>query len=113
MEEVLIGKTFRDEKDEEYVVLKELTYKGIACVYAMKVREDNEEGEKMFFQLTNDENIKLVNIKSEKMLEALADSLFNQTALDNKPRKINENESIAEYLAYLDEFYKSKVITIM
>jgi len=113
MEESFVGKTLRDEKDEEYVVLMELTYKNIPCVYAMKVREDNEEGEKMFFQLTNDENIKLVNIKSKKMLEALAECLFNKTALDNNPRKINENESIADYLAYLDEYYKSKVVTIM
>lgn len=113
MEESFVGKTLRDEKDIEYVVLKELTYKSIPCVYAMKVEESGEEGEKMFFQLTTDENIKLVNIKSKKMLNALAECLFNQTVLDNKPRRIKDDESIASYLAYLDEFYKSKVVTIM
>ena len=113
MEESLVGKTFRDEKDEEYVVLTELTYKGIPCVYAMKVLEEEKEGEKMFFQLTNDENIKLVNIKSKKMLQALSDTFFNQTTMDNKPRRIKEDESISDYLAYLDEFYRSKVVTIM
>lgn len=113
MEESLIGKVLRDEKDLEYVVLKELTYKSIPCVYAMKVEENDAEGEKIFFQVTTDETVHLVNIKSKKMLAALADCLFNETALDNKPRKINEDESIASYLAYLDEFYKSKVVTIM
>ena len=113
MEESFVGKTLRDEKDEEYIVLTELTYKNIPCVYAMKVLEEEKEGEKLFFQLTNDENIKLVNIKSKKMLVALSETLFNQTHGDSKPRKINEEESIAEYLAYLDEFYRSKVVTIM
>lgn len=112
MEESFVGKTLRDEKDEEYIVLTELTYKNIPCVYAMKVLEEEKEGEKMFFQLTTDENIKLVNIKSKKMLLALSETLFNQTQ-DSKPRKIKEDESIADYLAYLDEFYRSKVVTIM
>ena len=113
MEESFVGKTLRDEKDEEYIVLSELTYKNIPCVYAMKVLEEEKEGEKMFFQLTTDENIKLVNIKSKKMLLALGETLFNGTKADSKPRKINEEESIADYLAYLDEFYRSKVVTIM
>ena len=113
MEESIVGKILKDEKDIEYVVLKELTYKSIPCVYAMKVEENDEQGEKMFFQVTTDDTARLVNIKSKKMLNALADCLFNETALDNKPRKIKDDESIASYLAYLDEFYKSKVVTIM
>ena len=113
MEESFVGKTLRDEKDEEYIVLSELTYKNIPCVYAMKVLEEEKEGEKMFFQLTTDDNIKLVNIKSKKMLVALSETLFNQTVGDNKPRKIKEDESIADYMAYLDEFYRTKVVTIM
>ena len=47
------------------------------------------------------------------MLVALSETLFNQTVGDNKPRKIKEDESIADYMAYLDEFYRTKVVTIM
>ena len=112
MEESLVGKTLRDEKDEEYIVLTELTYKDIPCVYAMKVLEAEKEGEKLFFQLTTDDPVKLVNIKSKKMLVALSDTLFKGEIVE-KPRKIKEDESIADYLAYLDEFYRSKVVTIM
>ena len=113
MEESFVGKTLRNEKDEEFIVLSELTYKDIPCVYAMKVLEEEKEGEKMFFQLTTDDNIKLVNIKSKKMLLALSETLFNGAKADDKPRRIKEEESIADYLAYLDDFYRSKVVTIM
>lgn len=113
MESSFVGKTLKNEKDEEFIVLSELTYRNIPCVYAMKVMEDEKEGEKRFFQLTTDENIKLVNIKSKKMLMALTDTLFGEEKKSDKPRKIKETESIAEYLAYLDEFYRSKVVTIM
>ena len=37
-------KTLKDEKDEEYLILKVINYKGISCAYAMKVLENNEEG---------------------------------------------------------------------
>ncbi|MBE6155804.1 MAG: hypothetical protein E7164_03500 [Firmicutes bacterium] len=113
MKESFVGKTLRDEKDEEYIVLTELTYQNIPCVYAMKVLENEKEGDKLFFQLTGDEDVKLVSIKSKKMLLALSETLLKGGNLDDKPRKIKEEESIADYLAYLDDFYRSKVVTIM
>ncbi len=111
--ESLVGKSLKDEKDEEYIVLSEFVVKDIPCVYAMKLEKDEKEGEKKFFQLTKDEIPSLVNIKSKKMLSTLTDALYQSTKGDEKPRKIEENETIQAYLAYLDEFYKTKVVTIM
>jgi len=111
--ESLIGKTLKNEKDEEYIVLSELNFKNIPCVYAMKVMPDESEGEKTFFQVTGDSEIKLVNITSKKMLNALIEKMFAQNKQEDKPRKIKEDESIANYLAYLDEYYKTKVVTII
>lgn len=109
-----VGKTLRNVKGEEFIVLTELSCKGIPCVYAMKVEENEKEGEKQFFQLSKDnEELTLIVIKSKKMLASLTEALFEKTKGDNKPRKIEETESISEYLAYLDEFYKSKVVTIL
>ena len=76
------------------------------CLQVFPVEYNEEYKENVDFLVETD-------IKSKKMLLALSDTLFNQTTLDNKPRKIKENESIADYLAYLDEFYRSKVVTIM
>lgn len=114
MNDGYVGKTLKNEKDEEYIVLSELTYKNIPCVYAMKVLDTEEEGEKSFFQIScSNEVVHLVNIKSKKMVEALNDAFFKQNENDNVPRKIKEDESIQDYLAYLDDFYKSKVVTII
>lgn len=108
-----VGKTLKNEKEEEYLILNELEYKGIACVYGMKVMPNNEEGEKAFFQLSSDSSISLVTITSKKMISALSHLLFEENKGDDEPRKIMDNESIPDYLAYLDEFYKGKVVTIM
>ncbi len=111
--ESFVVKTLRNEKDEDYIILSEFTIKEIPCVYAMKIEKEDKEGEKCFFQLTSDEVPSLVSIKSKKMLKTLTEALYEQTKGDDRPRKINEDESIQAYLAYLDEFYKSKVVTIM
>ena len=111
--ETLVGKSLKNEKDEDYIVLSEFTVKEIPCVYAMKLETDEKEGEKGFFQITGVENPSLVNIKSKKLLKSLNDALFEQVKGEDKPRKIKEDESIQDYLAYLDEFYKSKVVTVM
>ena len=37
-----IGKTLKDEKDEEYLILKVINYKGISCAYAMKVLDKSK-----------------------------------------------------------------------
>lgn len=108
-----VGKTLKNEKDEEYIVLTELEYKNIPCVYAMKVEVEDKEGPKQFFQVTSDKDIKLVNIKSKRMINALNECLFEKTKTGDVPRKIKNNESISDYLAYLDDFYKTKVVTIM
>ena len=41
------------------------------------------------------------------------DALYEQSKGDDKPRRINPDESIQAYLAYLDEFYRSKIVTII
>ena len=61
--ESFVGKTLRNEKDEEYIVLSEFSIKEIPCVYAMKIEKEDKEGEKCFFQLTNDKEPSLVTIK--------------------------------------------------
>lgn len=104
----LVGKILKDAKDEEYKVLNELRYKNIACVYAQKVGKENENIKK-FFQLTGDDDIAIVEVISKKLISGLNDALFELTKPNDKARKIEEKESIADYLAYLDEFYKTKV----
>ena len=111
--ESFIGKTLKNEKDEDYIILSEFTIKEIPCVYAMKIEKEDKEGEKNFFQITNDEAPSLVNIKSKKLIKALTEALYQQTKGDDKPRRINPDESIQAYLAYLDEFYRTKVVTII
>lgn len=106
----LIGKSLKDENNEEYVVVNELNFKNIPCVYTVKVTDDNSEGEKRFFQLSKEGEIKLVSIKSKKMINSLNESLIKINQKNDKPRKINDDESIQDYLAYLDEYYKSKIV---
>lgn len=113
MQEGYVGKTLRNEKDEEFIILNELSYKNIDCVYAMRVTKDNTEGEKLFFQLSSDANVSLVSINSKKMIKALSEELFHETKTDDNPRRIKPEESVADYLKYLDEFYKSKIVTSM
>ena len=114
MEESYVGKTLPNENGEEYIILNEVTYKSIPFVYAMKIMPNEEEGEKIFFQIaTENEDIHLVNIDSPKMIDALFSAMFKQNAKEDKPRRIKENESIQDYFAYLEEYYRSKVVTIM
>lgn len=107
----IIGKVLKNEKDEEYVVLEYLEYKDIPCVYAMKVC-DNKEAQKTFLELDKKDKLSLISINSKKMLTGLTNKMFKDSK-DNNPRKINEDESIAEYLNYLDEFYKSHSVTVL
>ena len=113
MEENYVGKTLKNENNEEFVVLSQIRYKNIPCVYAMKVQENDEEGEKSFFQIASDNGIYLVSINSPKMIETLFDVMFKENANNEKPRKIKDNESIPDYFAYLDDYYKTKVTTIL
>ena len=113
MQEEYVGKTLRNEKDEEFIVLSQLTYKNIPCVYVMRITSNNTEGEKMFFQLSTDGDIHLVSIKSKKMLNALSETLFKNSSQGDRARKIEPNESIADYMDYLDNFYKNRVVTIV
>ena len=113
MEENYVGQTLQNEEGQEYIVLSQILHKNIPCVYGMQVLENNEEGEKKFFQLVNDDGIKLVSIQSPKMIEELFTETFKQKAVGEKPRKIKKEESIADYFAYLDDYYKSKVVTIV
>ena len=111
MKESYEGKTLKNEQGIEYIVLKELNYKSIPCVYAMQVMPNDEEGEKQLFQIT-EEGI-LIDIKSKKILKNLSEMMFREQAKNEKPRKIREDESIESYLAYLDEYYKTKIVTII
>lgn len=106
----LIGKALKDENNEEYVVVNELNFKSIPCVYTVKVTSDGTDGEKRFFQVAKEGEERLVSIKSKKMISSLNESLIKMTQVNDKPRRIEENESIPDYLAYLDEYYKSKII---
>lgn len=108
-----VGKTLKNEKDESYIVLSELTYKNIPCVYVMKITVSGGEGEKMFFQLSSGDDVHLVSIKSKKMLNALSETLFRSAEQKDSPRKINAEESIADYMDYLDNFYKNRIVTII
>lgn len=107
----LIGKTLKDENNDEYIVLNELNFKNIPCVYTAKITSNEEEGKKQFFQLSKEGELSLVTINSKKMISSLNESLIKYTQEHDNPRKIEENESIPDYLAYLDDYYKSKIVT--
>ena len=111
MSEDLVGKVLMNEKKESYIVLSMLSYKSIPCVLAQAIMDDGTEGENKFFQLSTGDDISLVDIKSKKILNALKEYIDSQRT--DIPRKIKENESIPSYLAYLDDFYKTKVISNM
>ena len=113
MENSYVGQTLKDDKNEEYVILSQVKYKNIPCAYAMKSSSDDEKGEKKFFQIIDDGNTHLVAIDSPKMIEALYDVMFKENIKEGKPRRIKDNESITDYFAYLDDFYKTKVNTIL
>lgn len=108
MNEDLVGKVLLNEKKESYIVLSMLSYKSIPCVLAQEMNDDGSEGEKKFFQLSTGDETSLVGIKSKKILNALTE--YMESKRTDIPRKIKENESIPDYLAYLDDFYKTKVI---
>lgn len=105
-----VGKTLTNDKGESFVILNQLYYKSILCCYAMKVMENDVPGEEKFFQIIDN---KLMDIGSKKMISMLNDLLFKQNENNNKPRKIKENESIESYFAYLDDYYKKKVVAII
>ena len=108
-----IGKTLKDEKDEDYIVLKLLDYKGIICAYAMKVTDNEDDGEKRIFQFSKDNGGSLISIESKKMINDITNMLIETKDIIDKPRKIKDGESIADYLKYLDEFYKTRIVTRM
>lgn len=109
MKESYEGKELVNMQDETYLILNELVYKNIKCVFAQKKGTE----ERCFFQLSDDEVPKLIAINSEKLLDSLSKELLEQSRKDNKPRKIMPEENIADYLAYLDEFYKGQLTTII
>ena len=111
--ESFVGKSLKNTDGEEYIVLSEFNIKDINCVYAMKVEQDDKEGDKRFYQLTSDEIPTLVNIKSNKLIKSLNEALTDQIKNNEKPRKIKEDESIQEYLSYLDEFYRSRLTSVI
>ena len=113
MEENYVGKALKDDKGEEYVILSQIRYKSLPCVYAMKNVAEGEKGEKIFFQVVIDTVPHLMEIRSEKMKKALYDLMFKESLKEEKPRRIKDNESITDYFAYLDEYYKTKVTTIL
>lgn len=102
MEENYVGKTLQNDKDEEFVVLSQVCYKNLLCVYAMKSLPNDAEGDKAFFQVSGSKKKRLVPINSPKMTKALYDMMFKNNAKEAKPRKIKEDESITEYFNYLD-----------
>ena len=112
MEENYVGKTLKDDKENEYIILSQIRYKSLPCVYAMK-NDSNESGEKTFFQVVVGKNPHLMEIESEKMKKTLYDLMFKESIKEEKPRKIKDNESITDYFAYLDDYYKTKVTTIL
>ena len=105
MNDELKGKILKNEKDEDYLVINSLVYKNILCAYAMKT-DDNEN--KQFFQVSNE---KLISIQSDKMIKELTVAFFEDSTSDDMPRKIKENETIVDYMNYLDEYYKTKVVS--
>ncbi len=109
MKESYVGKELVNLQDETYLILNELVYKNIKCVFAQKKGTED----RCFFQLSDDDVPKLIAINSEKLLDSLSKELLEESRKDNKPRKIGENESIADYLAYLDDFYKGQLSTII
>ena len=112
--EDFVGKTLKHENGHNYIILSQLTYKNIPCVYAMEVNDDNQEGEKLFFQIKKDNDIiYLVGIDSPKMVVSLKELLFKKNFQEQKPRKIEAEESIADYLSYLEDYYKSRIVTIV
>lgn len=85
MKESNIGKILKKDK-EKYLVLNELTYKNIDCVYAAKLCDDGKEGEKCFFQLSTDNNI--IPIISKKMLNALSEMVTKHSLEKNRTAKL-------------------------
>ena len=105
MKNDLVGKQLLNEKDESFTVLAVVSYKGINCAYCKNATCDGK-----FFQISLD-NQSLVSIESKKILNALTECLKNEEK-NREPRKINEGESVTDYLTYLDDFYKTKIISI-
>ncbi len=102
----LVGKTLCDETGEEFVVLKLINYKTIKCAYAASVSSD----EKKIFQVSGNG---LISIDSKKMINDITQMLIDSKDIKDEARKIKDGESIADYLKYLDEFYKTRINTIM
>lgn len=102
----LVGKTLCDETGEEYVVLKLINYKSIKCAYAVSVNSD----EKKIFQVSGNG---LISIDSKKMINDITQMLIDSKDIKDEARKIKDGESIADYFKYLDEFYKTRINTIM
>ena len=113
MEESFVGKTLKNDKGQEFIVLSQVRYKSLPCVYAMLHDGKDNDKEKSFFQISLGKKPRLVEIKSEKMKKALYELMFKETIKDEKPRKINDKESITSYFEYLDDYYKNKVTTII
>lgn len=106
----LVGKTFVNETGENYIILKVINYKGIKCAYAMALTEDGSEGEKKIFQISEKT---LISIESKKMVSDITQMLIDSNDIKDTPRKIKNNEEISDYLKYLDDYYKTRVVTIM
>ncbi|CDE38457.1 unknown [Mycoplasma sp. CAG:472] len=102
----LVGKTLCDETGEEYVVLKLINYKAIKCAYAVSVNSD----EKKIFQVSGNG---LISIDSKKMINDITQMLIDSKDIKDEARKIKDGEAIADYFKYLDEFYKTRINTIM
>ena len=77
---------------------------------SVKVLDNNEEGEKKIFQLSKNS---LISIDSKKMIGDITQMLIDSNDIVDKPRKIKENESISDYLKYLDDYFKTRIVTIM
>ena len=56
---------------------------------------------------------KELNIDSKKMIEDITQMLIESNDIVDKPRKIKDDESIADYLKYLDDYFKTRIVTIM
>ena len=79
-------------------------------IYYNENLENNEEGEKKIFQLSKNS---LISIDSKKMIEDITQMLIESNDIVDKPRKIKDDESIADYLKYLDDYFKTRIVTIM
>ena len=99
----LVGKTLCDETGEEYVVLKLINYKAIKCAYAVSVKNE-------IFQVSGNG---LISIDSKKMINDITQMLIDSKDIKDEARKIKDGETIADYFKYLDEFYKTRINTIM